>query len=465
MARSDRRKLSEDRKAAALKLARQSRAGQSDTRAVAERVQTVPGRSGMADFKTLTSYQELQLQKTVGQLLNLDSPYFREHDGLAGATSVMSGRTCLNFSTYDYLGLNGHPEILAAASDAMAQYGISASASRIVAGERPIHAELEQALADFYNVESAVAFVSGHATNVSTIDCLLGEQDLILHDSFIHNSIVTGARLSGAARQVFPHGDYDALERILSERASQYQRILIVVEGVYSMDGDFPDLPRLLGLKERYNAWLMVDEAHSLGVLGKTGRGLAEHFGVDPSRVDIWMGTFSKSLAGCGGYIAGSAELIELIKYSAAGFVFSVGLPPLLAASVLRALQLLTAEPERVANVQRNGRFLLETLQDAGFDIGPSQGYAVVPVMLGDSAKAGILAVRMLERGVNVLPIIYPAVPEKSARLRFFVTCYHTEDQMREAVRLLSEELKAFEANPPSLSSIAKIVQQQAKSQ
>lgn len=461
MARGDKRGLSQGNKHALLKRAREKQGGGAQERSTVERARVMPGRDGMTDFKTLSAFHNIQLQKAAGQLLNLESPYFRPHDQRAGATSVMAGRACLNFSSYDYLGLNGHPALTSAVSEAAGHYGISASASRIVAGERPVHRQLEEAIADLYGVESALAFVSGHATNVSAIDCLMGDRDLILHDSFIHNSIVTGARLSGAARQVFPHGDYDALERILSERASQTQRILIVVEGVYSMDGDYPDLPRLLGIKDRYNAWLMVDEAHALGVLGPTGRGLAEHFGIDPRRVDIWMGTFSKTLAGCGGYIAGCNDLIELMKYSASGFVFSVGLPPLLAASVAKAMELMLAEPERVTRVQHSGRFLLNCLREAGFDTGISQGYAVVPVMLGDSIKASVLAVRMLERGVNVLPIIYPAVPEQSARLRFFVTADHTEDQIRMAVSLLSEEARKLDDDPVSLASIAQLFQQQ----
>ena len=185
------------------------------------------------------------------------------------------------------------------------------SASRIVAGEIPLHGKLEQALARIYDADSALAFVSGHATNVSTISALMDVNDIVIYDELSHNSIVVGAKLSGSATFSFRHNDMDALERLLKRERPLRRNALIVVEGLYSMDGDLPDLPRLIDMKQRYGAWLMVDEAHALGVVGKRGFGSAEHFGLDPKLVDIWMGTLSKTLAGCGGFIAGAKELIE----------------------------------------------------------------------------------------------------------------------------------------------------------
>jgi len=207
------------------------------------------------------------------------------------------------------------------------------------------------------------------------------------------------------------------------------------------MDGDIADLPSLIALKAKYGAWLMVDEAHALGVLGATGRGSAEYFGIDPSRVDIWMGTLSKALASCGGYIAGKQELIDILKYQAPGLVYSVGLSPPLTAAAIASLELLKAEPARVARLQRNGKLFLSLARAAGMDTSTSDGYAVVSVIVGNLINAGRIADRLLARGLNVLPIIYPAVPMKAARLRFFLTSEHTPAQIREAVQAMGEEL------------------------
>ena len=221
-----------------------------------------------------------------------------------------------------------------------------------------------------------------------------------------------------------------------------------MAEGLYSMDGDIGDLPSLVALKEKYGAWLMVDEAHGLGVLGETGRGSAEHFGIDPTRVDIWMGTLSKALASCGGYIAGRRELIDILKYQAPGLVYSVGLSPPLTAAATASLELLKAEPERVARLRANGKLFLSLARAAGMDTSTSEGYAVVSVIVGDLVNAGRLADRMLARGLNVLPIIYPAVPIKAARLRFFITSEHTPTQIREAVRTMREEMDGLGKRP-----------------
>jgi 8-amino-7-oxononanoate synthase len=217
--------------------------------------------------------------------------------------------------------------------------------------------------------------------------------------------------------------------------------VLICVEGLYSMDGDHPDLARFVQVKSDHDAWLMVDEAHALGVLGPRGHGIAEHLGVDPRSVEIWMGTLSKTLSGCGGYIAGSSALVEYLKVKAPGFVYSVGLSAPLAAAALASLALLEAEPVRVARLHDNGLRFLDQAQARGLDTGLSLGFAVVPVIVGDSAQAAVLADRIYKRGLNALPIIYPAVPEKGARLRFFVTSEHTADQIDEAVRITAEEL------------------------
>ena len=393
-------------------------------------------------FGDLSAYGSILKHRKVAERFNFSDPFYRCHEESTGSTIFIDGREYLNFSSYDYVGLNRHPIVSQAAKAAIDQYGTSVSASRIVSGERAFHRELESALADFYEAQAALAFVSGHATNVSTIAALMESADLVVHDELAHNSILVGAKLSGATVRPFRHNDMAALEKLLIEERGCYKNALIVVEGLYSMDGDIPDLPRLIELKQRHNAWLMVDEAHALGVLGKHGRGVAEHFDIDPSDVDIWMGTLSKALSACGGYIAGSHELIEILKFRAAGQVYSVGMSPPVAAAAAAALQLLKSEPERVARLQANGALFLREARAHGLDTVTSQGYAIIPIMVGDIVRAGRITDRMLARGVNVLPIIYPAVPLKAARLRFFVTSEHTPEQIRTAVRITAEELR-----------------------
>jgi 7-keto-8-aminopelargonate synthetase-like enzyme len=220
--------------------------------------------------------------------------------------------------------------------------------------------------------------------------------------------------------------------------------VLIAVEGVYSMDGDYPDLPKLIEVKKRHHALLMVDEAHSLGVLGKTGRGIGEHFNVNRSDVDIWMCTLSKTFASCGGYISGSKPLIENLKYTAPNFVFSVGISPPNCAAALAAIRLLDREPQRVDQLRRNGKLFLELATQQGFDTGTSRDSAVVPIILGNSMLALRMSKALFERGVNVQPILHPAVEEKAARLRFFITSAHTEEQIRYTVQALIESLESM---------------------
>ncbi|MDX5594362.1 aminotransferase class I/II-fold pyridoxal phosphate-dependent enzyme [Pseudovibrio sp. SPO723] len=445
--------LSTSERAAALAAVRRKKATSSNDSASFKAAE--PRKRKAPSFSSLPGFQEMRIQRAAADLLGVDNPFFRAHDARAAATTLIDGQEYLNFASYDYVGLNGHPEVVAAAKQAADHYGLSASASRVVAGERPIHSELEAKLARLHGVEDAVAFVSGHATNVSAIGQLMQPNDLILHDAYIHNSIVTGAKLAGAVRQAFPHNDLEALENLLASRAHNHERVLIVVEGVYSMDGDYPNLKRLIDIKERYGAWLMVDEAHSIGILGEKGRGLAEHFREDPKKVDIWMGTFSKTLASCGGYIAGSKDMVEYLKFTASGFVFSVGLSPVLAAGVSKAIDVMEREPERVVMAQANGAYFLAEAKAAGLDTGVSQGCAVVPIMIGDSLKATVIAAKLLEEGVNVLPIIYPAVPEKASRLRFFITSEHSKDQLDTAIRALRKTLDDYDANPISIEHLA----------
>lgn len=393
-------------------------------------------------FHLHPGYQQIRIINDGAARLGIGNPFFKLHEGIAGATTKIGGREYINFASYNYLALSGHHEVTEAAKIAIDRYGTSVSASRLVSGERPIHRELEQAIAKIYGVDDAIVLVSGHATNVTTIGYLFGPNDLILHDELIHNSILQGITLSGARRLPFPHNDSAALDAILTEQRHHFERVLIVLEGIYSMDGDYPDLPCFVEIKKKHKAFLMVDEAHSFGVMGKTGLGIREHFELAGGDVDIWMGTMSKVLAGCGGYIAGELALVEHLKFLAPGFLYSVGMSPPVAAASLAALQCLQREPERVAALQERGQFFLEQARAVGIDTGTSTGLGVIPAIMGSSIRAARLSSALFERGINVQPILYPAVPEKSARLRFFISCQHTEAQIRQTVQALDEEIQ-----------------------
>ncbi len=392
-------------------------------------------------FDLHPGYKQIRILNDGAQRLGIDSPFFKPHDGVASNTTSIGGRHYINFGSYNYLGFSGDAEVSAAAKAAIDRYGTSVSASRIVSGERPLHRELETALAAHYDVQDAVTFVSGHATNVSTIGHLFGPRDLVVHDAYIHNSSLQGIQLSGARRLPFPHNDFAALDLLLAEQRRNFERVLIVLEGIYSMDGDFPDLPRFVEIKHRHRAFLMVDEAHSLGVLGARGFGIREHFNLSGSDVDIWMGTLSKALAGCGGYIAGEHALVEHLKVMAPGFLYSVGMPPPVAAASLAALQGLSREGQRVTQLQSRGKLFLARAQSAGIDTGSSTGYAVVPAITGSSLRAVRLSHALYERGINVQPILYPAVPERAARLRFFMSYQHSDHDIETTVSALAEEI------------------------
>ena len=381
------------------------------------------------------------------------SPYFNVHEGVTRDTTTIGGRELINFSSYNYVGMSGDPVVTEAAQRACQRYGTSVSASRLVSGEKDLHGELERAISRMAGAEDAVVYVGGHSTNESTIGHLFGPGDLILHDALSHNSILQGSILSGARRRPFAHNDWQAADEILTRCRHEYRRILLVIEGVYSMDGDIPDLPRFIDVKRRHRVLLMIDEAHSMGVLGATGRGIGEHFGINRADVDIWMGTLSKSFGSCGGYIAGTKALVEYLKYTSPGFVYSVGLSPPNAAAALASIRLLEAEPERVARLRHRSRLFLELARSRGINTGKSKDSPVVPVILGNSMHALQLSKALLGRGINVQPILYPAVEESAARLRFFITSLHSEEQIRTTIDAISEELEKI--NPAHLVQAA----------
>ncbi|MCC7086765.1 MAG: aminotransferase class I/II-fold pyridoxal phosphate-dependent enzyme [Pirellulales bacterium] len=387
------------------------------------------------------------------------NPFFTVHECVIDDTTIVGGRELISWSSYNYLGMSGDPVVSEAAKEAVDRFGTSVSASRLVSGEKTIHRELERAIASFVGVEDSVVFVSGHGTNETTIGHLFGPGDLILHDALAHNSIIQGSILSGARRRPFPHNDWQTLDQLLGDLRHEYRRVLIAIEGIYSMDGDYPDLPQFIEVKKKHKAMLLVDEAHSLGVMGPHGRGIGEHFDVDPADVEIWMGTLSKSLGSCGGYVAGGKALIEYLKYTAPGFVFSNGMSPPNAAAALAALRLLEEESERVDRLASNSKLFLALARERGLNTGRSRDSAVVPVILGNSLHALQLSQALFAAGINVQPILHPAVEESAARLRFFITSRHTEDQIRTTVDAVAEQLKKID--PSHLRHKAVAQQQQ----
>ncbi|MEU4216607.1 aminotransferase class I/II-fold pyridoxal phosphate-dependent enzyme [Actinoplanes sp. NPDC026623] len=395
----------------------------------------------IADVAYLPEVVEFQQRGAILDRLQVANPYFLVHDSVIDSRTRIGGRQLISFSSYNYLGLAGHPEVAYAVKEAVDRYGSSVSAARILSGNRALHDELDRALADLVGAEDAITLVGGHSTNISVIGHLVGPDDLIVHDALAHDSILQGCRLSGASRQPFPHQDIAALDALLEQIRDRYRRVLIVVEGVYSMDGDICDLPALIALKKRHGALLMVDEAHSVGVLGARGGGVGEHFGVDRGDVDVWMGTLSKSLASCGGYVAGRHELIDYFRYTLPGFIFSAGMSPANAAAALAAMRIFREEPQRIAQLHDRAALFLRLAREAGVDVGTSAGTPVIPCITGDSVKALRLSDTLLRNGVSVNPILYPAVKEQLARLRFFVTAEHSPEDIENTVDLLARNL------------------------
>ncbi|MUM18461.1 aminotransferase class I/II-fold pyridoxal phosphate-dependent enzyme [Mycobacterium sp. CBMA271] len=366
------------------------------------------------------------------------NPYFTVHQQVVNDTTRVGDRVLINFSSYNYLGLSGDERVTARAQEALGRYGTSVSASRLLSGEKPVHRELEAAIGRLLKVDDVLTLVGGHSTNVTIIGHILGEPDIVLHDALAHDSIMQGCRLSGATRRPFKHNDAAHLDELLTNVRDRYRRALVVIEGAYSMDGDIADLPAFIEVAKRHDALLMVDEAHSIGVLGAGGGGIGEYFEVDRSQVDIWMGTLSKSLSSCGGYLGGSRELIQYLRYSLPGFIYSCGLPPASAGASLASIEILEAEPERIATLHANADYMRAAFAGAGLSFGDSNGTPIIPFVVGDSRRSLVLAAQLREAGINVDPILYPAVPNDQTRLRFFVTASHSFEQIDYTVKTLA---------------------------
>lgn len=345
-----------------------------------------------------------------------------------GRVRVAGHGEMIMLGSYSYLGLIRHPSIDQAAKKAVDQYGTGTHGVRLLAGTVTIHNQLEERIAAFKDTDGAITFSSGYVANLATISGLLRRGDIVICDKLNHASIVDGCLLSQATFRRFRHNDMDHLEKRLEE-AQDADRILVIVDAVFSMDGDIINLPEVSRLCDKYGAYLMVDEAHSIGVLGETGHGIEEHFGLPPDAVDIKMGTLSKTIPSAGGYVAGNHELIKFLRHEARGFVFSAALPPPSAAAACAAIDVIESEPQRVKNLQRNFNHFGAALRNAGFDLLDSET-AILPVMCYDLQKAVMLARYCQQRGIFVQAVVAPVVPEGLSRLRATVSASHRLEEL-----------------------------------
>ena len=358
-----------------------------------------------------------------------------------GARALVNGREMGMYASYSYLGLIGHPRINQAAKDAVDKYGTGTHGVRSLAGSLTLHEELEETIADFKKAEAAITYSSGYVTNLSVISALVGRGDYVISDKLNHASIVDGCLMSGAHFKRFPHNDMDALERRLEE-ADPDKSILVVADAVFSMDGDLIDFPKTVELCRKYGARLMIDEAHSVGVLGATGRGIEEHFDMWGT-VDIKMGTLSKTIPSVGGYVAGSEELISYLRHASRAYIFSAALPPAQAAAANEAFKVILDEPWRVKKLNQVAHQFITGLQERGFDTMDTET-AIVPVLCGDDDTAFMMTRQGQKKGLFVLPVVSPAVPTGMARLRATVTAAHEPEDIEYAMDVLEKAGKAI---------------------
>lgn len=386
--------------------------------AIARRVQAFAARLGQARAADLYFYNQ-PVQELRG-----------------GSKVLVRGREMGMYASYSYLGLLGHPRINAAAREAVEKYGTGTHGVRLLAGTLDLHEQLEATIASFKGTEAAVTFTSGYATNLTTISTLVGRGDYVLSDKLNHASIVDGCLMSGAEFRRFKHNDMADLEHRLEQLPDDATR-LVIADAVFSMDGDVIDLPRVVELCRRYAAYLMIDEAHSVGVLGATGRGIEEHFGMQGA-IDIKMGTLSKTIPSVGGYIAGKRELIDYLRHISRAYIFSAALPPAQAAAANEAFKVILDEPERIARLNRNTQMFTQGLRAAGFDT-MNTSTAIVPVLCGSDERAYELTRLAQQQDVFVLPVVSPAVPEGLARLRTTITAAHEPAEMEHAMQVIAD--------------------------
>jgi len=363
-------------------------------------------------------------------------PYYRNISSAQDPVVTIDGQKVIMLGSNNYLGLTNHPEVKKAAADATRKYGTGCAGSRLLNGTLDVHVALEQRLAEFMKMESALTFSTGYQVNVGVISALLGRHDVALLDNLDHASILDGARLGFGKTLKFKHNDMDdlagKLERVGSEKGK-----LIVVDGVFSMEGDICDLPGLVRLKHQFNTRLMVDDAHGIGVLGENGRGTGEHFGLE-DEIDLVMGTFSKSLATVGGFVVGNKTVIEFLKHHSRSQIFSAAPPPSSAAAVLKALDILETEPERRKQLWENTQYMKQELEGLGFDTGHSDS-PVIPILVGDDFTTFTMAKRLQEEGVFANAIVPPAVPPGQALIRTSFMATHAREHLDQALAALAK--------------------------
>ena len=353
-------------------------------------------------------------------------------EGPSAAESQFDGKNVINLASNNYLGLTTHPKLIEAAIEATRKYGAGSGAVRTISGTMDLHMELERRIAKFKNVEACVVFQSGFTANAGTVSSVLTPEDHIISDELNHASIIDGCRLSRAKIHVFPHKDHEAAGRILDQLDSVPGRKLIITDGVFSMDGDIGPLPQLVELAEKHGAIMMIDDAHSSGVLGRNGRGTVDHFGLH-GRVDIQVGTLSKAIGVLGGYVCGTKNLIEFLYHRARPFLFSTSHPPAVAASCIAAFEILESEPERIERLWSNTRYFKKGLGDAGFNTGISET-PITPVIVGEAARAHQLSSELFKEGVLATGIGFPTVAKDKARVRTIVTATHTREELDTAL-------------------------------
>jgi len=358
-----------------------------------------------------------------------------------GANVVVNGREMGMYASYSYLGLVGHPRINKAAQDAIAKYGTGTHGVRSLAGTLDLHRELEDTISDFKHTEAAITYTSGYATNLTLVSTLMGRGDYVFSDKLNHASIVDGCIMSGAKFRRFRHNDMDQLESQLSKAPEGVSK-MVVADAVFSMDGDIIDFPRIVEISKKHNAWLMIDEAHSVGVLGKTGRGIEEHFDM-PGTVDIKMGTLSKTIPSVGGYVAGDKDIISFLRHASRAYIFSAALPPAQAAAANEAFNVILDEPWRIEKLNANTKQFIGGLKDRGFDTMKTET-AIVPVLCGSDEAAFAVTGYAQKKDLFVLPVVSPAVPVGLARLRATVLAPHERDQIELAMDVIAEAGKEF---------------------
>lgn len=359
-------------------------------------------------------------------------PYQIALEGRSGPWVRAEGRDLLMLSSYDYLGLIGDPRVDQAAIDAIRKYGTGTGGVRMLTGTVDLHHQLESELAAFKGMPQAITFTSGYLANVGILSALLAPQDRVIMDAWSHRSLLDACKMAGVQVQRFRHNDMDSLRQEL-ECGPSANRTLIIADGVFSMDGDICPLPDLVEMKKRFGCYLMIDESHSMGVLGRSGRGTDEHFGIDPADIDIWTGSLAKAIPSNGGFVAVSEEVGIYLQHAAPPFIFSAALCPSAAAAVRASLAILQSEPERVARLNCNATFMRAGLVDLGYDVGASET-PIIPVIFRDEAAATIFASSLRNLGILTTPVMFPAVPQGSARLRLCTTAAHTRENLEFAL-------------------------------